>query len=85
MVDLPAGGEVGVFVLLTQIVMMVRVVDSKAERRWNAHSDIAEYSKGLVDSDIRMSSPMREVVNEAMAGVAEGSTYNISYKSKDRP
>ncbi len=84
-IDFPTSREIGVVGLFSKVIMMVRVINSKADGGRKAHTDIAKDGHYFVDKDVGMSGPMSKVMNQYVAGVADGASKNVNDKSENPP
>lgn len=85
MFDLPSGWKIRVFVLLTKVVMMIWMINTKTECWWDAHSNVAENGEGFINKNTFMSGPMSKIMNKTMACVGDSSSKNIANNEKDWP
>ena len=80
MLNLPTSWKVRVFAFFPEIIMMVRVINSKADGGRKTHSDVTEDGKGLVKKDVGMPGPVGEIVDQNMACVPDGSAEYIKHE-----
>lgn len=85
MFNLPSGWKIWVFVLLTKVIVMIWMINTKTECWWDTHSNIAENSKGFVNKNISMSGPMSKIMNKTMTCVGDSSSKNVTNNEKDWP